>query len=692
MKTHQVLAIAPKLASRFSLVVLALLGTLACAQNGVDLLPKMTLSVVDNGGIAIPYSDPAACFNFSPDDTDGQKPQTQTITIGNAGSDGSILCVKTPTFAAGANKLYKMALNKAPAPSAAQCLDTAGGSAVPGVFAALKKNETFTITVTYTGSPGLKDTAKLTLAANGTGGDPFAYTKTEMCFGIGPSGPRLTLDGLEITFQNATPAAPQEKCLGAGNAGDAPLCFDSAYFNEPNSQYVVSKQPNKGQCIQALGDPQNPIAAPMQWKICVRYTPDSTADNEKLQLNVKTNDTGAKVSTIGLNAVTDSPGNYKVTCKNGSGALMYDFIGMTSGVKEATCTVVNLGPATFNLNAFAEIAAVGPYPQEANISSIYTLTEVQIGGKALTEPRFAFTAGKSLDFTVKLTYPGDGSTPPQAQVIITFTQMPKGADKLYLPIVVGNGNVPALSYGPNTLWQQAAVGAKAKVTVVLANQSPTALQLLDGCILAATVAVDPTKDPCGTNTASKYTSMSPAFALKTLAPWQLFPLEIVFAPTDDKMLTRTELLHLTWCTTQWDGSKCLPTSKGASGVTVQSIALAGNVGIANLPTLKLPADNAAYAKAVAGQPLTIKGLFDTDGGDASCNNFAWTLKNRPDASMAWKSPPEQNTTEPSYTFVPDVPGDYTILAMGQSCTAADPMHLAWSKQVELTVKVGAAAP
>lgn len=678
---------------QFAALALAVLGAAACTHNGVDLAPIMSISVASGKDApTLPFKSAPSCFKFSSDDTAGQLSQTRTITISNGSSDGSILCVKTPIFTAGANKLYKMEMGKAVAPASGQCLDKAAGAAVPGVFTALAQNQSFTITVTYTGSPGLSDTAKLALISNGTSGDPFAYTSTDLCFGIGTIGPRLTLDAQELIFHNATPSSPQEQCIGAGNAGDEPLCFDSAYFAQPNSQYAVSKQPSKGDCIPARGDAKNPVVSPMEWKICVRYTPDSTVGNEQLQLNLKTNDANAKIATIALDAVTDLLGNYKVTCKNSSGALMYDFIGMTSGVKEATCTVTNLGPASFSLNAFAEIAAVGPFPQEGNISSIYALTELTVGGSALTGPVFAFKAGNSLDFIVKLTYPGDGSLPPQAQLIITFSQMPKGADKLYLPIAVGSGNWPALSYGPSSLWQQAAVGASATASVILANQSPAPLQLLDACILPQTAVVDPAKDPCGANAASKYTTITPAFALKTLAPWQLYPLEIVFAPTDDKQMTRTELLHITWCMTQWDGSKCMPSANGGSGLRVQSIGLGGNAEKMALPALMLPADNPAYTHAVAGQPLTITGQFDTGTGYPACQNFAWTLKSRPAGSMAWKTPSEQNTADANYTFVPDIPGDYTILAMGQACNAPDQTKLAWSKQVELTVKVGAAVP
>ncbi len=670
-------------------------GVVGCGgDNTLEFIPVISITV-DSKKVTLDKA--AACLpvNFSADDTSGQLTQTKKVIITNNGIDGSVLCLKAPVWDAGKDKLYKMEVTKGATPTSTECLSAAIAdknnppAAVPGVVTALAPNKSITFTITYTASPGLTGAAKLSIEHNGgTQGTSFTYTKNEMCFGIAEVGPQIVCNTPEFTYHNASAANPPTQCFTCENHGTGELCFDSSNFTEPNSQYSVTKQPQKGDCLARYGDPQNPVANPKQFEMCVRYTPDSSEGNEKAQLYIKTNDASQPKVTIPLDAVTDAQSSYKVTCKAASGALMYDFKGTISGVKETTCNIYNNGPSSFTLNAKPEIIATSSKDKNVDLSGIYDVSAHKPDDSPFpVDWNFSIVKEKSLDFIVKLTYPTDGKLPPQAQLLISFTQVPNGAGKVILPIVVGGDDTPSLSYGPEPLWQQADVGKSTTGTLVLANQSPSTLQLLDACILADNLNLDLSKDPCGSNTASKTTVLVPGFGLHTMLPWELYPLQIAFSPLDDKKITRTELLHITWCSTKWDGKNCATAVGGGSGLVVQSIGLAGNIEVAIAPpTLTLDADD---GKAVAGKPVIVTGKFVEGTLTGSCHNFAWAIKSRPAGSMLWKGHDEQNTDSAKFTFVPDLAGDYKILAMGQTCDATDPAKVTWSKQVELTIKVAA---
>lgn len=686
-------------------VLLSLAGACALASsacgggsNVLEFVPGISITV---DGKKVPTDKLDTPFLFSADDTSGQLTQIKKVVIQNNGIEGSVLCLKSPTFPEDPNrptgekpldpnKLYKMEVTKGAAPGSGECLDKANGTPVPGVITALAANKSITFTITYAATPGLAGSARLGIEHNGsTAGTSFTYTKSALHFAIAAVGPQIQCNTPEFTYHNASAANPPTQCFTCENKGTGDLIFDSSNFTEPNSQYAVTKQPNKGEVINALGQGNNLVANPKQFEVCVRYTPDSSEGNEKAQLYIKTNDASQPKVTIPLDAVTDVQSSYKVTCKAASGALIYDFKGTISGVKETTCNIYNNGPSSFTLNAKPEIIATSSKDKNTDLSGIYDVSAHKPDDSPFpSDWNFSIVKEKSLDFIVKLTYPGDGKLPPQAQLVISFTQVPNGAGKVILPIVVGGDDTPSLSYGPEPLWQQADVGKSATATLVLANQSPSTLQLLDACILADNLNLDLSKDPCGSNAASKATALVPGFGLHTMLPWELYPLQIAFSPLDDKKTTRTELLHITWCSTKWDGKNCAAAIGGGSGLVVQSIGLAGNIEVAVIPpTLTLDPDD---GKAVAGTPVIVTGKFVEGTLTGSCHNFAWVIKSRPAGSTLWKGHDDQNTDAAKFTFVPDLPGDYKILAMGQTCDTTDPSKVTWSKQVELAIKVAAA--
>lgn len=413
-----------------------------------------------------------------------------------------------------------------------------------------------------------------------------------------------------------------------------------------------------------------------------------TLGNDVLDVIVEFDAIDAQASSdsfLGGDVPIDLQPMYKITCKsavikNGVDALIYDFKGLTSGVMERMCTLFNAGPAPILLQSWPMVELVGEKPSD--LTKIYAVKETKSDGNTLVSPIYAIVAGKFLDFNVKLTVPTDGTLPPQAQLAIAFSQVPLGAQTLTIPIVTGGDASPALAVGPNSVWQVAAVGKTSTATIVLANQSPSPLQLMDACILPANLNLDLTNDPCGSNSASKQSALVPTFSSQAMAPWALLPLQIAFNPKDDKKINNAELLHITWCSSNWDGAKCVN-----NAVVVRSISLTGNVqATIAQPTFTVP-KNASYAAAAVGKPLTITGVYGSGVYPGCGDTFAWVIKSRPDGSASWVSKKQQNTDSPMLTFVPDVAGEYTILGMAMSCSGTDPAIVSWSTQASISLKI-----
>ncbi len=606
------------------------------------------------------------CFKFDQSDTGETVTFTKVVKIRNNGHapPEKLLCVKQTWATSTPQTQLKMAVVGS---------KTVDEKICPGGFV-LAPNATLVLNVTYTPKPDelAEGTGTLTLTHNGN----KQLTPARFCFGVNSLAAQVKLSQAEDKFINASTSNPPEHCYQIYNTGNAPLIFKKARFGTANSQYTITKTPNEGDQIPGKGSPDN-LDGQAKLEVCVRYDPNKTPDDEDVTLEILTNDLTNATAPIKITATTEA-GGYTLSC-SANNLTGFDFTG-SNVAKPQTCIVTVEGQAPFKFSS-EEVVAEDPN-QDAAAKAAYSCVKEYPQGSEVAGV-LAVPPGKSGYIVCKYKPALDGSAPPAAHLLVSYTQA-NVPNSFSLPIVAGTCDIPSLSMAPDAslqLWFLASVGKSATNIAIVANQSCGALQLVQACVTTANISSENACD----NPALASTDYSVAlltggkpgpFSLVSVPPWGLQQLQITFKPLTLKQ-NNLALMHLRYCSGKWDAAakQCV----GGQLVT-QKLTLAGAQDAAlKAPVFKLdsPGD------VTVGKPAVITGKVTENAWDAK--NFVWLVSERPAGSAAWLY--GVTTDKPALTFVPDKAGHYTLVGMAQTYDDADPSKMAWSAQATVSFDV-----
>jgi hypothetical protein len=604
------------------------------------------------------------CFSFSRDITGGQLPKTVAVRVSNIAdtkvSTPKPLCVKYKWE--NTNSQFAIIV-----PSSTKALGKAGCDgydyAVPVGSKYLDLNIKYQADATEDTT-----TAKLTFTTN----DPKRPT-VEYCIGIGATGPLPELTPTEYRFVNASKSNPPTQCFSLRNKGSETLTFMGATLDPANAQYVIASLPQSGQnTIPPIGEGDNKDGQ-KALQICVRYTPDGTADNEDVTLNVMTN---GELEKSLISAITQPEAKWRIEC-NCPSAVCPQLYTVDDTVKSAKCKIINESDTPLKI----QDVRVEPAQQggdSAAVNKAFKAVMIDVLDKEHT----VYSLNKDKSVTIRLDYTAPSSgLPPKAVVHFGWSSANNNANK-FIAIQAGACDTPALEFGPTPeLPFVAGVGATATGRVVLANQSCGSLQVVNACVTAASVTG---ADPCA-KSSSAIVQLKSGFTSTAVASWGLFGIDLTFSPINDNKLTHNDLLHVFYCTGVWDGANC-------SGGTIERRAL-NLVGLVNTdsavlaPQLALTAPSEAE-NLIVGKPVKIEAQV-TPGSYDDQRFFRWTIAARPEGSAAWLPEGNQDTnTTPALVVLPYVAGTYTIIGWVQGIS--DNGDNRWSPMAEVSFTATAA--
>ncbi|MBM4343865.1 MAG: hypothetical protein FJ100_10880 [Deltaproteobacteria bacterium] len=642
--------------------------------------PTLAITVADKTPPAAPV-----CTNFDQDLTGGQVLKHKQITIRNTQADVGAapakLCLKWE--ATKTNTQFKVTvLSGGDQKDDAYCTNSETSPFKPGttgLFAIPVNGKPLVLDVEYKGNEsGDSDPVTITISSNSKVVNPKTENPNvrKICFGIAKVGACGAIFPSEYYFANATKANPPTQCFGIKNCGTAALAFKGADFETANAQYQIVQQPNAEDAIAPKGDPANPDGQ-KEFKVCVRYSPDDSPDNEDVILVVSTNATtdNGKVKAL-ISHKTEAEAKWKVDCSDPTGKLGFFFPEAEKAGKK-TCKVVNDGPPPLKIQNVAAVPVQSNDEEAVNAALKCKL--VDIAGTA--HDLYSVGPGKSADLVCEYTPQGAGK-PPAAVASFSYGSAGGNNGTMTLPILVGGCTAPSPEFGPTELWQMAKPGESSTGNIAVANQSCAGMQLVTACIAPASYKGN---EPC--QAPSKSHSLEPAFAPMSVPAYGVTTLKVKFAP-DAKATTKqvSDLLHVSYCNGLWASDKCQGT------IVTRAINLTGAVAFDDKvvpPTVACTLGGDA-ANLTKGNLVTIQA--GAKGGATFDNQtfyYRFVVSSRPAGATSWISEVQQSTDQQSWTkLLPDQPGAYEVLCQVQGVKTDDAATYAWSSQVpvQFTVK------
>ncbi len=634
--------------------------------------PKIALTIADKTPSAAPK-----CTNFKPDLTGGQLTDHKQLVIRNTqtdvGKNPPKLCVKW-SFTKNNSQLKLTVKSGGDQKDETYC----ASKGYAGYNAAIPVNgKPLVLEIDYqSNASGDADPMTVTIESNSDAIKNGQVNTRKLCFGIDLLGTCAAVFPSEYKFANATKANPPTQCFGVKNCGTAPLVFKGADFETSNAQYQIVEQPNADDTIAPKGDPTN-TDGQKELKVCIRYSPDDTPDNEDVTLVVTTNASadGGKVKAL-ISHTTEAEAKWKVDCSDPNGKIGFFFPEAEKPGKK-TCKVINDGPPPLKVQNVAA-APVKSNDEEA-VKSALKCQLFDIEGKP--QNPYAVQPGKSADLICEYTPQGAGK-PPAAVATFSYSSAGGNSGTMTIPILVGGCDAPSPEFGPTELWQMAKPGESSTGSIAVANQSCAGMQLVTACIAPASYKGN---EPC--QAPSKNHSLEPAFAPVSVSAYGVAVLKVKFAP-DAKATTKqiSDLLHVSYCNGIWASDKCTGT------IEKRAINLTGAVAFDDkvtppAVTCGLGGDGTSVTK---GNLATI--TAGVKGGPTFDNQtfyYRFVLSGRPGGATAWISEAQQSTDQQSWTkILPDQPGSYEVLCQVQGVKTDDATTYAWSAQVpvQFTVK------
>ncbi len=180
-----------------------------------------------------------ACAHFAVDDTGGVIYQTKKLTITNTGSVGT-LCLNAITLTSTETNLISIAYGT----------HKVDEDACPGAFASLEPGKSLVATLEYAPSPGIMDSATLTIDHN----DHLDKKKfADLCFDVAVAPPSVSLKTQQLMWVNPKTSVPTAQCAEIGNNGGQPLAFTAlATISPTNPEYTITAQPKVTDSIDAM--------------------------------------------------------------------------------------------------------------------------------------------------------------------------------------------------------------------------------------------------------------------------------------------------------------------------------------------------------------------------------------------------------------------------------------------------------
>lgn len=680
IKTFSNMTLSRLLSSMWLIACSTSASTVAVTTPGCGSDSAKSLGIGSTAKLSVQINNKVApksptCTNFAPDETRGQVAKHQQIYIRNEAADvgatPSVLCLKWD--ASKSNTQLKVSVVSGLKKDDTACTDRG----YPGMMAALGVNGSpLVLDVEYRGNES-GDTAPLTLTITSNSEQPVkgGTTTTKICFGIATTGAQCELTPTEYSFINASKANPPSACFTLKNKGTAPCTFQGADMDPANAQYQIIKQPNASDVIPPKGDPGNPDGE-KSLEICLRYTPDDTADNEDLTLSVSTSNKSGALKAL-ITAKTQEEAKWTVDCSDPSGKIGFVFADASKG-ETKKCKIINQGPPPLKV---VDVKAESVSPNDRDkVDAVIKCQLVDING-APQNP-YSINPGKSADLVC--TYaPKDATKPPPANCNFTYSSANGPSGKMSLPIQVGGCDQPAPEFGPSPeLWLMAKAGETSNGTVTVANQSCAGMQLVTACIASASYkGTEPCQAP------SKNMALVTPFSPTAVPAFGAVNLDVQFAPDSKATVKQTQdLLHVSYCAGIWAGGQCSGTIVERALNLVGFVDFDGKI-VAPTTACSLVSDP---AKLVKGQPVTIQQVVK--GGPTFADNqqfyYRWHVSKRPAGAGSWL-PEELQSTDKTNTvkILPDAAGDYEVTCQVQGINGENPNIYAWSSQAKVAFTV-----
>ena len=647
------------------------------------------ISVTSPPNIVVQVDNKAApvspsCVLFTPDETGGQLAKHRQIVITNTGAAVGAtidkLCLKLS--ATKTNSQFKLSVVSGATKDDAFCSQVHKG--LPGAMAALEVSKgKLVLDIEYRANEsGDKDPFVLTIESNSgnTKGQsetaPADVKKQLHCFNVAKTGVCPLLTPTEYSFTNATAGAPPTACFNLQNCSSTDaLTFQGAEFGTNNSQYEIIEQPNANEVIPPKGDELNKDGQ-KSLKICVRYKPDDTPNNEDVTLSVKTNAPTGPVQVL-ITAKTQEEAKWNVTCSDPTGKTGFYFTDATKAeVKK--CKVCNDGPPPLKLQ---DVKAEATNAND-DVAVAKALKCRVVDGNGAEQNPYAVNASKCADIVCDYTPPGTGK-PPSAACHISHSSAGAPSGAMYLPIAVGGCDTPEMQFGPSpesSLF--AKPGATAAGTVVIGNQSCAPLQVVNVCIAAANYKGN---EPC--QNPSKNHVLETAFSPTGLPGFGVLAIGVKFTP-DAKATVKgiSDLMHVSYCSGTWAGGAC-----NGGQIVTRALNLQGIISLdgAVTPPVSVCAVQGDAKALKVGTPVTIKNSAPDKGSFKDQTFFfRWIVSKRPAGATTWLPEGQQSTDQTDVVKVlPDVPGDYEVLCQVQGIDNADANKNAWSPLVAVPFTV-----
>jgi hypothetical protein len=505
-------------------------------------------------------------------------------------------------------------------------------------------------------------------------------------------GPNIEVDAYELVYTNPSESLGAEQCVRFWNTGQEALAFKKAYIPSASVFYKITKSPNEGATIDALGTGDNPKGNEKKLEICVRLTPNGKMQDYNSSVVIESSDKKQPKLQVSLKVVFTKQAVYTLSCDEPTGAIAYNFEGKVSGTSFATCSIHNEGPGGFVINSVTVQSIVEDAKIQEVIEKLYTVKVYKIGldGKKTDfsdgTTKKAIGEGKTRYFELQFDFPNDGIV-HNAEVVVSFSQA-NVADSVQIPVSVGSCKMPSMTVAPGTLervWLMAKLDMPKSSKIIVANQSCAPLQIIKLCNTVQSIpgnGVDPCQNQAFTSPHFKVKSDD---GLNTVMPWSLFLIDVELAPQDEKYPILNHLLNIRYCPGRYQAGKCLDDEDKAMQLQTHVVNLSGLVqqkedqSPLQLPKLAL---SSLSNEAIVGQPYKIEAKSEEGSYPiASFGAYKWAISERPKGSKLWLSASHQASKDAWVTIKPDIPGKYVVLGTVQSYDPNNPAKEAWSEQV-----------
>jgi len=336
-----------------------------------------------------------------------------------------------------------------------------------------------------------------------------------------------------------------------------------------------------------------------------------------------------------------------------AGAFVLDFSAGAAGKKCCMLSNVLSGQALAIPPDGLKVVAYAPSQQAAAELAYQAGLEDPASGAALSLPHMV-SAGASALVCVMHAPPPLGS--PNARALLRVGAAGAGAEVGVA--LLGAPCKPSLVLAP-ALGDSfaAAPGGSETRKILVGNPGCGPLTLLEACVLEQG-AGGPSS--CQVGTPSGLFGIAGGFVSTVIKSFEVHDLSVTFAPTASGNTTVSHAVNLVYCEGTWDGTACSSGDKAVATLVLNGCAKPW--GSAQVPPALALSVGSAGPLPKAGGWVSI--AASASGGSYEVQGWVFALLTKPAGAAAWLGAEDQ--AEPWAAFVPDLPGEWKVLATAQA--------------------------